>query len=98
MKLMDHLAKDNPPLVKKDVQVPAPASGNANSVTFDHGFTDHTGRSVAPEVVIPVVRGESSEAREIHVYVVSVTETQVTLRAVTSETTMTAVNVTVYMG
>lgn len=98
MRLLDHLAKDNPPLVKKDVQIPAPASGNANNLTFDHGFTDHTGRGVKPEIVIPVVQGGSSEAREIHVYLVSVTDTQITLRAVTSETTMTAVNVTVYMG
>lgn len=96
MRIMSHLAKGNPPLVKVAATIPAPASGNTNSATITHNFTDALGNAVAPEVVIPVVRGD--ETREVHVYVVSVTSTAVTLRAVTSEATMTAVNVDLYLG
>jgi uncharacterized protein (DUF2252 family) len=97
VKLRDLLMKDSPSLVKLSVTVPAPASGNTNTVTVNHNFQDHAGKVVTPEVVIPVVRG-NNPSREVHVYVVSVTSTQVTLRAMTSESTMTAVDLDLYLG
>lgn len=90
--------RGNPPLVKVTAVIPAPASGNANSVTVANPLVDHIGKKSAPQVVIPVVREPNTTTREVHVYVVSADVNSIVLRAVTSETTMTAVTVDLYLG
>jgi hypothetical protein len=96
MRLTTHSAKGHDPLRKVTVTVPAPASGNTNTATVNHGLTDLVGNPVTPAVVIPVARGNT--ARQVTVHVSSVNDTQVQLRVVTSETTMTAVDLDLYVG
>lgn len=96
MRILEVLARGGSVLRAVPVTVPAPASGNTNTVSVAHGLTTFTGRPVKPEIVIPVVQG--NRTRQVSVSVVSVNASQVTLRVVTSETTMTPVDLVLYVG
>ncbi len=96
MRIQEIMAQRGPVLRPVPVTVPAPASGNTNTATVAHGLTTLTGRPVKPEIVVPVVQGD--ETRQVSVSVVAVDEVEVTVRVVTSETTMTPVDLVLYVG
>lgn len=80
MKLMQHLAAGNPPLTKIEGLTTSATAGTRTPVT--HGFQNHIGNPVVPEVVIAQVEAADADGTiaAAAVFVVGVDADEVIVR------------------